>query len=335
VRRLAAAAALAGSLFAADPALAWGNAGHRIIGRLAIQTLPRELPAFLRTPQAARDVGELSREPDRSKDAGKIHDSDRDPGHFIDLDDAGKSMGGPAIGALPPTRAEYETALRAAGSDTWKAGYLPYSIVDRWQQLTKDLAYWRVLTAIERRERNRERKAWYSADRRRREALIFRTLGELSHFVGDGSQPLHVSIHYNGWGNLPNPKGYSNARLHAPFEGEFVHANVKEAAVRAALRPYRDCACAVDRRTADYLTETFGEVEPFYALEKAGGLAPGDRRGVEFATVRIAAGASELRDLILEAWRASAKTEVGWPKVKVADVEAGTADPWEAMLGRD
>ena len=27
------------------------------------------------------------------------------------------------------------------------AGYLPYSIVDGWQQLVKDFGYWRVLVA--------------------------------------------------------------------------------------------------------------------------------------------------------------------------------------------
>ncbi len=35
------------------------------------------------------------------------------------------------------------------GQDSWKAGYLPYSIIDRYEQLAKDLAYWRVLSAAE------------------------------------------------------------------------------------------------------------------------------------------------------------------------------------------
>jgi hypothetical protein len=28
-------------------------------------------------------------------------------------------------------------------------------------------------------------------------------LGIWSHYGGDASQPLHVSIHYNGWGDYP------------------------------------------------------------------------------------------------------------------------------------
>ena len=92
---LAIAAALAsltpGSVFA------WGSTGHRFIGEAAMRALPAETPPFLRTPQAAVDVGEYSREPDRSKGAGRVHDNDRDPGHFLDLSDDGTVLGGPTL----------------------------------------------------------------------------------------------------------------------------------------------------------------------------------------------------------------------------------------------
>src|SRR5262245_40335988 len=77
--------------------LAWGNTGHRIVGELAARALPAEVPAFLRPKQAALDIGELSREPDRSKGSGKMHDHDRDAGHFVDLDEDGKILGGPPM----------------------------------------------------------------------------------------------------------------------------------------------------------------------------------------------------------------------------------------------
>ena len=44
---------------------------------------------------------------------------------------------------------------------------------------------------------------------------------------------------------------------------------------------------------------------------------------------------SELRDFIVSAWTASGSASIGWPAVKVAEVEAGTADPWIAMVGED
>ncbi|MBI1196680.1 MAG: S1/P1 Nuclease [Phenylobacterium sp.] len=315
--------------------LAWGSSGHRIIGEVAIRALPKDLPAFLRTPQAARDVGELSREPDRSKGSGKLHDADRDPGHFIDLDDAGKVLGGPPMVPLAATRADYEAQLRAAGLDQWKAGYLPYSIVDRWQQLTTDLAYWRVLKAAEANPKWKANRAWFVQDRVRREALILKGIGELSHFVGDGSQPLHVTDHYNGWGDYPNPNGYTTARVHGPFESDLVRDTVTPQAVTAKLAPLHVSSDPIDQQVAAYLTTTSGYVIPFYEMEKAGGLAAGDPRGTQFAVERMAAGASELRDLIVEAWQASLDRSVGWKPVAVKDVIAGKVDPYPALYGID
>ena len=327
---------LACAALAPAQALAWGGHGHRIMGVAAMEALPAEVPAFLRDPTTAADIGELSREPDRSKGAGKIHDSNRDPGHFVDLDDEGRVMGGPKFEKpLPETRSAYEALLQAAGTDSWKAGYLQYSIVDQFQQLTLEFAYWRVLTAAEARETDPGRRAWYAEDRRRREALLKATIGALSHFVADGSQPLHVSVHYNGWGDYPNPKGYTTARIHGPFEGEFTRAHVDLADVKAALAPLRVCDCAIEDRVVDYLSVAFGQVEPLYALEKAGGLQPEDPRGVAFVKSLTGAGASELRDLIVESWRKSADSQVGWRPVKVADVVAGRVDPFDALYSID
>ncbi|WP_374576641.1 S1/P1 Nuclease [Phenylobacterium sp.] len=332
-RLLAAVAAL--SLALPVQALAWGASGHRMVGEAAMAALPAEVPAFLRQPAAVRDVGELSREEDRSKGAGKVHDHNRDSAHFLDLDDEGKLLGGPPFLPLPATRADYEKALQSAGLDSWKAGYLPYSIIDRRQQLTKDFAYWRVLTYARAHERNRARRAWYAQDLARRQAQILRTIGELSHFVGDGAQPLHVTVHYNGWGDYPNPNGYTTGKIHGPFEGDFVFANVKPADVTKAMSPLDVQDTSLERRTTEYLLKTSALVAPLYDLEKAGGLSDGNAQGVAFTTDRIAAGASELRNLIVIAWKMSATSNVGWPVLKVEDVLAGKADPYDFLYGKD
>ncbi len=141
------AAALLAGLLTAGQALAWGASGHRIVGREAVRALPSEVPAFLLEAASVEAVGELAREPDRWKDSGRTHDADRDPAHFLDLGDDGTVLGGPALASLPATRSAYEAALRTVGADSWRAGYLPYSIVDGWQQLAKDFAYFRVETS--------------------------------------------------------------------------------------------------------------------------------------------------------------------------------------------
>lgn len=327
--------ALVGAAAIALPSnvLAWGNTGHRIVGEAAARAFPSEIPAFLRTREAARDIGELSREPDRSKGAGKVHDTDRDAAHFVDLGEDGRVLGGPPFLPLPTTRADYEKALQAHKIDSWNAGYLPYAIIDRRQQLTSDFAYWRVLKAAEANPKWRKNRPFFRADRLRREALIFRTIGELSHFVGDGSQPLHVTIHYNGWGDYPNPQGFTKARIHGPFESDLVQKKVDPARVAAGMTALSPCDCAIEKRTTDYLSASGALVIPLYELEKSGGFE--DQRGVDFATRQLAVGASELRDVVVEAWRASATVKIGWRPVAVADVLSGKTDPYPALYGID
>jgi hypothetical protein len=335
IRRLA-GVALAVALVAPAPrALAWGATGHRMIGQLGVAALPPELPAFLRTSQSVQDIGELAREPDRWKAAGKLHDTNRDPGHFLDLGDDGKIYGGPPLDPLPPTRSDYEAALRVVGTDSYHAGYLPYTIADGWQQLVKDFSYWRILTVAIPREADPARKAWMQRDLMRREALILSDLGEWAHYVGDGSQPMHVSVHFNGWGPFPNPNGYTQDRVHAPFEGALVRHSVSLDQVRAKMTPPNPCHDSIEACTVRYLIATNATVVAFYALEKAGGFTPGDPRGPAFAAERIAAGAAELRDLTTTAWEASADGNIGYPAITVDQVVHGGVDPYDALYGED
>lgn len=328
--------ALAASAVQVD---AWGSTGHRLVGVAAMRALPDDLAAFLRTPGAAADVGELAREPDRWKGAGQPHDRERDTAHFVDLDEAGHVMNaaGPAVDALPRLKSEYDAALIAAGLDVNDAGYLPYAIMDGWQQLVRDFAYIRVLNAAEARETDLERRAWYRVDRERREALTLRDIGVLGHYVGDGSQPHHTTIHYNGWDrNTPNPEGFTTSRqTHGDFENAFASRVARLDAVETAMPAPRDQAVTINGRIAAYLRSTLTEVTPFYRMEKAGAFRDIDPRGAQFVNARLGAGAGELRDLIVLAWRASAEVSIGWPAIKVAEVEAGTADPWAAMVGED
>ncbi len=306
-----------------------------MIGVAAMQALPAQLPAFLKTPRAIADVGEYSREPDRLKRAGRAFDSDRDQAHFVDLNDDGSILGGPKLMSLPPTRQAYEKALQAVGTDSWKAGYLPYAILENYQELSQDFAYWKALKFAEANPAWAAHKAWFTADRARREAQILIEIGVLSHFVGDGSQPLHVSVHFNGWGDFPNPSGYSTAQLHSAFEGQLVRESVTPQAVARAMVSPRAFAGSIDQRIGAYLARTSAQLIPFYAMEKAGGMKPGDPRGTAFASQQIGLGASELRDLIVLAWQGADAQMVGWKSVALADVLAGKVDPYSAFAAID
>jgi hypothetical protein len=315
------------------PSWAWGGTGHRTIGKIAVGHFPKEIPAFLRSAQAAAQVGLMAQEPDISRNAGQPHDADSDPGHFVDVSDDGSILGGPKLAALPATRRDYDTALRAAGTDEFKAGYLPYNIMDGWQQLVKDFTLLRrdmaalkyarkfVMTAAEKKS--------YAASQAVRQILTLRDLGVWAHYVGDASQPMHASVHYNGWGEGPNPEGFVTAPgLHAKFEADFVDAHISEADVAAALRPYRDCGCTIQERTQTYLAASQGAVLPLYRLDKAGGIDTATPEAKRFAIQRIAEGAAMLRDLVSDAWAASGKAVLGYKtKLSIADIEAGQSDP--------
>ena len=159
-RTLIALAALAVVAAPAADVGAWGATGHRLIGVAAMRNLPEEVPAFLRTTQAATEVGELAREPDRWKGGPRVHARERDTAHFIDFTDNRHVLtaAGPHIAAMPELRSEYEAALTGAGLDVDDAGYLYYALIDGWHQLVRDFAYWRVLNAAEARETDPARR---------------------------------------------------------------------------------------------------------------------------------------------------------------------------------
>ncbi len=222
------------------------------------------------------------------------------------------------------------------GTNEFKVGFLPYSIVDGWQQLLKDFAYWRADKAAAEFATSKTDHDWLANDRRLRESIIIRDLGYWSHFVGDASQPHHVSIHYDGWGDFPNPQGFSKTKgFHAAFEGEYVAQYVKAEDIYKKLKPIQHWDSTIQIRTLSYLKESYSQVVPLFELEKAGKFATNTLEGVDFTTQRLAAGVSELRDMILEAWRRSADASVGYPAISVKDVESGKVNPIRQMRGID
>ncbi len=269
---------------------AWGNSGHRMINRLAVETLPADVPAFLRSPEAVAEIEYLGPEPDRWRSPAEPElNAAQAPEHFIDLELAD------ALGPLPHRRLDFEAKVFAAGERPEKIGLQPWETTEVWERLKAALREYRNLSAAKLDTRPVE------------QAIIFYA-GWLGHYVGDGSQPLHTTIQYNGWVG-PNPNGYTTEhKIHWQFEGPFVDANLREPAVRAKMTP----AKAIDGDIFDayvaYLRHSKNYVEKVYQLDKAGGFAgAGTAESREFTAGRLAAGASMLRDMIYTAWLESAK----------------------------
>ncbi|HET9029887.1 MAG TPA: hypothetical protein VFN49_06890 [Candidatus Aquilonibacter sp.] len=333
IKRFIATLALASLLPA--PAFAWGYTGHTYISRVAAEHFPAELPAFVRSKAAVDMVATLGPEEDRIKGAGQSWDDDNDPGHFLDVDDNLSVYGVVKLTALPPSMEAYVRALEAAHTDPYKAGFVPYSIMDGWERVRKDFAIWRVDDYLASHALTDAAKARFAADRALRETLTLRDIGVWSHFVADGSQPLHITIHFNGWGPGPDPKGYSTSHhIHSMFESEFVSAHVTMGDVVKHLSPFTpanphallsqtDIASIV----GGYLSASALAVGPLYDIEKAGGFAAATPAAVDFAATQLGRGATMLRDLVALAWEDSANESVGYPPIAVRDVLSGKVVP--------
>jgi S1/P1 Nuclease len=271
-------------------ARAWGNEGHRLINRLAASTLPAGVPAFLRSDAAVNEIEYLGPEPDRWRSAAEPElSAAQAPEHFIDLEPAD------ALGPLPRQRLDFEAKVFAAGERPEKIGLQPWETTEVWERLKATLREYRRLVAAGQDTRGVEAAAIFYA-------------GWLGHYVGDGSQPLHTTIRYNGWVG-PNPNNYTTGhQIHWQFEGPFVAANLHEPEVRAKMTEAKAIDGDPFASYVAYLRLSATYVEKVYQLEKAGGfVGAGTAESREFTAERLAAGASMLRDMIYTAWLESAK----------------------------
>jgi hypothetical protein len=276
---------------------AWGSDGHMLINRLAGQALPSDMPAFLRTPAALDALEYYGPEPDRWRSTAEPElNAAQAPEHFLDLEYA--DLAGP----LPRRRYDYIRALAKAQAahpeivlTPEKIGLQPYATTEVYERLQSAFRDYRALLAA-------------GKDTKPSECEITFLAGWLGHYVGDGSMPLHATIQYNGWTG-PNPHGYTTEHhIHALFESEFVHANVKGADVAPLVAASKPTVLGdVFNDYMAYLRHSNSLVEQTYQLEKAGGFAgAGTPAGKAFVDQQLAAGAIEFRDMIYTAWIKSA-----------------------------
>src|ERR1700678_1342170 len=183
--RRVAACTLIVLLFTPVSSFAWGNEGHRLVNKLAGSNLPAEVPAFLRSEAAITEIEYLGPEPDRWRSRAEPElAAAQAPEHFIDLEPAD------ALGPLPRNRLDFEASIFAHGQRPEKVGLQPWETLEIWQRLKADLREYRRLVA----DKSANPGDLHAAE----QAAIFYA-GWLGHYVGDGSQPLHTTINYDGW----------------------------------------------------------------------------------------------------------------------------------------
>ncbi len=281
---------------AATSALAWGEKGHAITTQAASLTLPNDLPRFFY--DAMPQLEYLGDEPDRWRGGGESLEAENAPNHFFDFEYADG-----VAKTLPRDRYTFidlmqkSGRLRQHGLTPSTTGFLPWRIAELTEQLTTEWRLWRSARAG-------------SPERVFAEHEIVETAGLLAHYVGDSSNPLHATLHFNGWADANNPNGYSNdCDVHSRFETAFVNRAVETGVVV----PRVSIAAVVGdpfARAVSFIHDSNGLLDRLYQLDRDGGFNPLKPIGADakaFVVDRIAAGASLLRDLWWSAWRNSAQ----------------------------
>jgi hypothetical protein len=311
------------ALFALMPAVlqAWDYEGHRMINETALASLPADFPAFVRTPANAGRIAFLAGEPDRwrnTPDSTFRQYSTLD--HYINLEeltDAGLDLGN--ISPLRYTFAAQFAAGRAAHADRFPSidpdrdtdntrewpGFLPWAITEYYGKLKSSFSCLKTFQEYGTPE-----------EIANSEADVVDVMGVMGHYVGDGSQPLHTTVHFNGWVG-DNPHGYTTSpSIHAWIDGGFIakagivyadFASRVKPAQPLAVTPRADGRDPVFTAVMDYLRVQNAQVEPLYQLEEAGELQadgpPGNPAGRAFIERQLLVGGEMLGALWLTAWR--------------------------------
>jgi len=279
---------------------AWGVRAHTWINRVAVQTIPGDGPVFLKAHEDW--IAYLSVIPDAwRRPSEPFLKMLEDPNHGWFKEQFS------FMTEIPRSRYEFviklydeQRRLAAAGDPAatltnvrW-TGTMAYAAVE---------GYERMLTGMRRYREAQTRKD----DTRFIEQEIAFYMGWTGHYTGDGAQPLHDTVHHDGWQGA-NPKGYTtNPQVHGLFETRFVDLMKLEGAdLLPKVTPARVLA---DPFVAilEHLDEAGRYTEQVYELEKRGALAdPANAEARALVIQQAARGAALLRDLAHTAWIKSA-----------------------------
>jgi len=276
----------------------WGKEGHVYINKVAVQKIPKTLPSFF--VQGVEEIVYLGPEPDRWRQASEYTlKNAQEPDHYINLEKIRD------IGEIPKGRYTFykqlyeKRALAANNKDDWlpeSIGLLPYITIEVYDRLKVAFREYRALQESGQSTASVER------------VIVFYA-GWLSHYVADGANPLHVTIHYRGWVG-DNPHGYTTERnIHSDFEIRFVSQNITIQGFADLVNAPIQLANPFDD-FMKFLRESNKQVERVYQLYKARGFdGNGSKDALEFTNKRLAAGCQMLLNLWYTAWVESGKSD--------------------------
>lgn len=329
-------AAFVVSLIGSLPLHAWDYAGHRMVNQLALAGLPADFPAFVREAQNAERIAFLAGEPDRWRNVPDLimkQSGGSWTDHFIDIEqipDAGLE-----VSKLPSFR--YDFILQfAAGRLTHPAkfkaidpaknldhtsewpGFAPWAITEWYARLRSAFSYLKTF----------QENGGTADEIANAQANIVYLMGMMGHYVGDCAQPLHTTVHHNGWDG-DNPNGYTTwSGFHSWIDGGFVaKAGITTETLLSRVIPGQPISLAArtDGRepmfvaVLDYIVVQNEQVAPLYQLDKEGKLSndlektgkfgqdtkPVNAEGRAFIEGQMLKGGHMLSSIWITAWRAA------------------------------
>lgn len=284
------------ALLQLQPSLgAWGRKGHEMTARVAVRALPQDAPAFLR--EAETELGYLCPEPDRWRNLQREPAlwglGNRD--HILKLELIERP--------LPFNR--YDFLLQYADKPRpWGGhytfddiGFAPYAMAERSEMLTVNFLLWR---------RAPETTETESRIKRQIEQNIIHIAGLLCHFVTDTAQPLHTTIHLDGWAShVPNPNNYTpeGDQIHRRFETVYIEQSIEESDFESLLGPARVLGPWLEA-AMDHIRESHRHAEAVYSFDKQNRFGDGEEspEAEAFTARRLARSSEAFRDFIYTAW---------------------------------
>lgn len=285
----------------------WGVRGHQSANRAAVKALPDDGPAFLREYE------------DWIAKTGPLPDTWRYPTEpyskiFEDPNHGWFKEQFAFLPAIPRSRYEfvlrlYDEYLRLRDKDPQRArltnvrwtGTLPYAAIENYDRMQSAMRLYRKFAADPSPE-GKQNARYLAQD-------IAFYMGWLGHYTADGAQPLHDTIHHDGWQG-PNPKNYTtDPRIHGRFETGFVDLiQLSDADLLPAItapRKLDDPFAAI----LSHLDDASTHVEEVYQLDQRGALTnPQNQQAKHLVTTQLTKAAALLRDLTYTAWLQSAHT---------------------------
>ena len=267
----------------------WWSGGHGILTKAAVQALPDDVPAFFRAGEGM--IAHCVYDPDISKNRGAPHVRGAEhPEHYLDLELLQDKP-------LPKSRYEFTQLCAELGIKPDTVGFVPYALAEWTERLAVAFA---------------EHRKWPNNPFIQSKCLVY--AGFVAHYAQDMCQPLHLTIHFDGWKQTDGSVLHKG--IHEKVDGliEYLPLDPSTLAKDQRIQPLDDLMAGI-------VEEFHGGYSLLNRVYELGDNLPSSRdkdwervpEVVNFATERAREATRFTAALYLTAWELSGKIKLeGW-----------------------